>query len=129
MAEREGLPWSVDETKPKAKHLAKPENRRTLYSRGITAAVELLLYTGCRLSEVLNLQWDRVDLEAGTIMLSETKAGRPQAVVLNSLARQVLKSLPRTKGSPWVLPSRDDPERPLSKDVIESKWRKIRTVA
>ncbi len=29
MAETEGLPWEADETGPKAKHLAKPENRRS----------------------------------------------------------------------------------------------------
>jgi integrase len=128
MAERDGLPWDVDENKPKAKHLAKPENRRTLYPRVITAAVELLLYTGCRLSEVLNLRWEQVDIEAGVLLLSETKAGRPQVVVINAPARQTLKSLPCPADSPWVLPSRD-PARPLTKEVIESKWRKIREVA
>jgi integrase len=79
LAERDGLPWSVDEGKPKAKHLAKVENRRTIYPRVTTAAIELLLYTGCRLSEVLNLRWGQVDFEGGTITLAETKAGRPAA--------------------------------------------------
>jgi integrase len=128
VAEREGLPWDVDEKQPKAKHLAKPENRRTLYPRVVTAAVELLLYTGCRLSEVLHLQWDQVDMEAGVIMLKETKVGRPQVVVMNTPARQTLKGLPHVENSPWVLPSRD-PSRALTKEVMETKWRKIRTVA
>jgi len=129
LAEREGLPWTVDETKPKAKHLPKIENRRTIYPRVTTAAIELLLYTGCRLSEVLNLRWDEVDFEAGTIMLAETKAGRPQVVVMNAPARQVLKNLPQGEGSPWVLPARQNSELPLSKDAIEKTWRKIRTSA
>lgn len=129
MAEQEGLPWTVNETKPKAKHLPKAENRRTIYPRVTTAAVELLLYTGCRLSEVLNLRWDQVDLEAGTIRLDQTKAGRPQTVVLNVPARQVLKGMTKVKGSPWVLPSRDDAKRPLSKAAIEAAWQRIRTTA
>ena len=151
-AEREGLPWTVDESKPKAKHLAKVENRRTVYPRATTAAIELLLYTGCRLSEVLNLRWDHVDFEAGVITLAETKAGRPQTVTMNAPARQVLKAiLPKAKSSPWVLPARDQPatpsrrrpigeggkaavavtrkDRPLSKAAIEKSWRRIRRCA
>ena len=77
---------------------------------------------------MLNLQWDQVDLASGTILLRETKAGRPQAVVLNAPARQVLKGLQREKDSPWVLPSSGALARPLTKEVIESKWRRIRSV-
>jgi integrase len=131
-AEREGLPWTVDESKPKAKHLAKVENRHTVYPRETTAAIELLLYTGCRLSEVLNLRWRQVDFEASTIRLDETKSGRPQTVAMNAPARQVLRAMmPKgSKGSPWVLPSRGDPiERPLSKTAIEKSWRRIRRCA
>jgi integrase len=128
-AETEGLPWNVNTNKPKAKHLPKPENRRTLYSRVTTAAVELLLFTGCRLSEVLNLRWDQVDFEAGIITLRETKAGRPQVVVINAPARQVLTGLHKTKGSEWVFPSIGDASRPLSKTAIENAWQRIRSAA
>jgi integrase len=130
LAEAEGLPWNIDPRIAKSKHLAKPENRRTLYSRITTAAIELLLYTGCRISEVLNLPKDHVDFEAGTISLAETKAGKPQVAVMNALARQVLKGLQKiNKGSPWVLPSTKDAKRPLSKTAIEAAWQKIRSAA
>jgi integrase len=130
-AETIGLPWIVDEGKATAKHLAKPENRRTVYPRETTAAIELLLYTGCRLSEVLNLRWEQVDFEAGLITLSETKAGRTQTVTMNAPARQVLKTiLPKTGAVPWVLPSRDRlADRPLSKAALEKPWRRIRVCA
>ncbi len=127
-AEKAGLPWRVDERQP-SKHLAKPENRRTLYSRVTTAAIELLLFTGCRLSEVLNLPWDQVDFDAGTIALAETKSGRLQTVVINAPARQVLKQLPGAEFSPWVLPSISDAKRPLSKTAIEGTWQRIRAAA
>jgi integrase len=133
IAECEGLPWSVDESKPKSKHLPKPENRRTLFPRVTTAAIELLLFTGCRLSEVLNLRWDQVDFAEGTIKLPETKTGKrtdePQIVVINAPARQVLKQLQKAKASPWVLPSRLDAHRPLAKSVVENAWQRIRTAA
>jgi integrase len=129
-AENEGLPWNVNTKKATAKHLPKPANRRTLYSRITTAAIELLLFTGCRLSEVLNLRWVQVDFERGIITLRETKAGRPQVVVMNAPARQVLKQLSQSaSGSEWVLPSALDASRPLSKTAIENAWQRIRAAA
>jgi integrase len=119
-AETEGLRWKLDPRKPLSKHMVKPENQRTLYPRVTTAAIELLLFTGCRLSEVLNLRWDQIDFDDGAIALDETKAGRPQVVVMNAPARQVLHSLPKAQGSPWVLPAASDVQRPLSKAAIES---------
>ena len=127
MAETKGLLWTTKARGPKAKHLAKPENRRTLCPRVITAAIELLAFTGCRVSEVLNLRWEHVDMKAGTLSLAETKAGRPQTVILNAPARAVLKGL--TRRSPWVFPSQHDPQRPLARDWLEAKWQRIRAVA
>ena len=134
LAESDGLPWTINEAGPKSKHLPKVENRRTLYSRVTTAAIQLLLFTGCRLSEVLNLEWERVNFDDGTIALSETKSDRMgnairHVVAMNAPARKILKSLPGPKYSPWVLPSRNDPTRPLSKTAIEGAWQRIRTAA
>jgi integrase len=125
-AETVGLPWKVGTD---SKHPVKPEGRRTLYRRVTTATIELLLFTGCRLSEVLNLRWDQVDFEAGTIVLAETKFGRPQSVTMNAAARQVLKELAAAKTSEWVLPSVSSTKRPLSKAGIEAAWSKIRVAA
>lgn len=129
LAAGEGLPWS-DNIKT-SKHLARPENRRSIYPRVTTAAIELLLYTGCRLSEMLNLEWRRVDLEQNLITLSETKGGKPRLVIITAPARLVLMELTPAKdvAARWVLPSRDDPERPLSKTAIEQAWQRIRGVA
>ena len=134
LAESNGLPWTVNEARPKSKHLPKVENRRTVYPRVTTAAIQLLLLTGCRLSEVLNLEWKRINYDDGTITLSETKSDRMgnavrQVVAMNAPARKVLKSLPGPQYSPWVLPSRNDPARPLSKTAIEGAWQRIKTAA
>ncbi len=129
-AESVGLPWKADARRLALKDdLAKPESRCTVYKRITTAAIELLLYTGCRLSEVLSLRWDQVNFVAGTIALPETKSGRPQVVVMNAPARQVLKELELGKASEWVLPSPSNSKRPLSKAGIEAPWQKIRTAA
>ena len=36
------------------------------------AAIRLLLPTGCRKGEILNVRWDQVDLEAGELNLPGT---------------------------------------------------------
>jgi integrase len=116
-AETEGLAWK--------------SGGRTLYRRVVTGAIELLLYTGCRLSEVLNLRWEHIDFGAGAITLPETKSGRPQLVTMNAPARQVLKVLfeANNGGSEWVLPSVSNPKQPISKSGIEAAWQKIRIAA
>jgi integrase len=114
-AETVGLPWK--------------KGGRTLYRRVVTGAIELLLYTGCRLSEVLNLRWENVDFDTGVITLSETKSGRPQLVTINAPARQVLKTLAAAEKSEWVLPSVSSAKRPISKAGIEAAWLRIRMVA
>ena len=101
-AETQGLPWK--------------NGGRTLYRRVVTGAIDLLLYTGCRLSEVLNLRWEHIDFAAGLIKLADTKSGGPQLVTMNAPARQVLKALEAEKGgSEWVLPSVSNPKQPISK--------------
>jgi integrase len=115
-AESEGLPWK--------------NGGRTLYRRAVTGAIELLLYTGCRVSEVLNLHWDHIDFAAGSIKLADTKSGGPQLVTMNAPARQVLKALEAQRsGSEWVLPSVSNPKQPISKAGIEAAWQKLRKAA
>ena len=48
LAEKEGLPYPVDEAKPNAKHAPKPENRRLKLDPFAVAALRLLILTGAR---------------------------------------------------------------------------------
>jgi integrase len=50
-----------------------------------------LLFTGCRLREILHLKWEHVDIERGLLFLAELKTGK--TVVLNAPALAVLASL------------------------------------
>jgi integrase len=107
-AETKGASWDVDEAKPKAKHLPKARNRFTKISPFAAAAIRLLLFTGCRLREILHLKWEHVDVERGLLFLPESKTGR-KTIILNAPALAVLTELDRL-GS-YVIPG-DGRERP-----------------
>jgi integrase len=92
-AETVGVPWVVDESSPKAKHVPK-DNRRTKVSPYATAALRLLLLTGCRLREILNLRWEEFDCERGMLLLPDSKTGR-KPVILSGAAIAVLEGIPR----------------------------------
>ena len=66
LAETEGLPWKLDQTK-RSKHL--PKRARTVLEPHATAAIRLLLFTGCRLREILRLRWSDIDFERGLLLL------------------------------------------------------------
>jgi integrase len=63
LAETAGLPYQVDEMLPTSKHCRAPEDRRTIVSPHATGAIRLLLFTGCRVGEILSLRFDDIDLE------------------------------------------------------------------
>jgi integrase len=113
-AETIGLPWQVDETKPKAKHLAAPENRRSKVEPAAIAGLRLLLFTGARLREILHLRWQEVDLERGLAFLPDSKTGR-KTLVLSDAALEVLKNL--TRSSIYVIEGakNDQPRADLKK--------------
>jgi hypothetical protein len=107
-AETVGVPWVIDEQSPKAKHVPK-DNRRTKVSPYATAALRLLLLTGCRLREILNLRWEEFDRERGMLLLPDSKTGRKRSF---SLVRPLrcLKAFraPATTSSPACAPKRPD---------------------
>ncbi|EAQ33922.1 probable integrase protein [Nitrobacter sp. Nb-311A] len=106
-AETTGIPWSVDETKPTAKHMPKAK-RSTRIAPSAAAALRLLLFTGCRLREILHLRWEHVDFERGCLFLPDSKSGR-KTIILNAPALAVLSTMDRL--GPYVVPG-DNPERP-----------------
>ncbi len=128
-AETIGLPWNVRENEPKAKHLAKPENRRTLMSWQAIAGVRLLLLTGARLSEITELEWSHVDFAAGTIALPAVKGGKREPHPAGAAALAVLQALPRADGARFVLPRESDPDKPLAREVMDASWRRLRARA
>jgi integrase len=90
----------------------------------VVAAVRLLVFTGCRLSEVLTLRWGQVDLERGCLRLPDSKTGA-KTVYLNQATAAVLGGLPRDP-SGWVLPG----VKPGAHLVnLQKPWRRVRRAA
>ena len=123
IAETIGLPWSVNEINPNAKHAAKQENRRTVADPFAVAAIRLLIFTGARLREILHARWENVDFERRMIHLQDSKTGK-KPIYLSAAALEILATLPRLHGNPYVIPGgkhgapRSDLKRP---------WRSIKT--
>jgi integrase len=73
-------------------------------------AVRLLLYTGCRLGEVLSLRRD--DIAGRSMILRDSKTG-PRRVELGDAALAAHALIPRTVRSPWLFPQITDPTKPM----------------
>jgi integrase len=65
-------------------------------------AIRLLLYTGCRLNEIMTLKWEYVDLEAAVLNLPDSKTGA-KTVYLGKPAIELLEKAPVIVGNPWVI--------------------------
>lgn len=94
LAETEGLPWQVQENASGAKHLPAPEKRRAHFDKHSVATIRLLLLTGARVREILDLEWSHVDFERGMLRLPDSKTGA-KVIVLGAAALTVLDGLPR----------------------------------
>ena len=89
------------------------------------AALRLLMLTGCRRNEILTLRWEDVHLKAQELHLTDSKTG-PRTVSLSPEAVQVLASLPRLPGNPWVIPGAKPGARLSS---LFGPWRRVRARA
>ena len=97
--------------------------RRTLPSA--VAAIRLLIFTGCRRDEILNLRWSEVHLERSELVLPDSKTGRKR-VFLNEPARALLAALSRDLGSDLVI----NGKTPGTKlQGLEKIWQRIRREA
>ena len=85
-------------------------------------AIRLLLLTGCRKSEILNLRWDHIDLEAREMRLPDSKTG-PRTVQLSPAATAVLARIPHVDGNPYVIPGT---RRDNGMSNLQRHWVRIR---
>ncbi|MGO9111247.1 MAG: tyrosine-type recombinase/integrase [Thermoguttaceae bacterium] len=120
LAETEGLPWQ--DTEPQSKHGAKPESRRSVLDPFAIAAIRLLVLTGMRPREVLDLEWSHVDFERGALFLPDSKTGR-KSIIIGGPALDVLAELPRLTGCRFVIVGRslDKPRADINRP-----WEAVR---
>ena len=85
--------------------------------------IRLLLLTGCRRSEIVQLRWSEV--RDDVLALADSKTG-PRNVPLNAGARRILERQPEC-GSPFVFPSPRDPARPRGLNL--PLWYRVRQEA
>lgn len=91
----------------------------------IAAAIRLLILTGARLSEIITLKWQYVDLERRMLSLPDSKTGQ-KIIRLNPQAVDALKRIPPLAGNPYVIVGR----RPGACLVnLQKPWRRIRALA
>jgi integrase len=98
-----GLPYAIDESSPKAKHVPKEDNRRVMLDPFAVAAIRLLILTGARLREILHARWEFIDFERGVIFLPDSKTGK-KPIYLSAAALAVLSTLPHLEGNPHIIP-------------------------
>ncbi len=89
------------------------------------AAVRLLVLTGARLSEVLTLRWEHVDLGRSCLRLPDSKTGA-KVVYLNAPARDLLAKQPRVEANPYVVPGGKQGAHLVD---LQRPWRSIRARA
>ena len=96
------------------------DGSETIYA---ASAILLLIFTGCRLSEILALKWDYVTTHH--LELPDSKTGR-RRIPLPFEAHQILMDLPRKPDSPFVIPS-ECGLKPLND--LQKTWQRVRKLA
>lgn len=95
------------------------------------AAIRLLIFTGARTGEILNLRWENINFERGLILIGEHKTSRDastaaKAIPLNAPALEVLQGIGRRDGCDWVISGRNG-NKPLVN--LRKPWTRIRKAA
>ena len=125
-----GIPVPADVQR--SRYLSKEEAARLLASiradeNQIAAkAIMLLFLTGARRNEVTQASWSYIDWQQRTLFVPRSKNGHPRYIQLNSSAIDLLKSVPRTNGNPYVFPA-PTTGRPMPH--LFFPWDRIRTRA
>ncbi|WP_106001357.1 site-specific integrase [Magnetospirillum gryphiswaldense] len=102
-------------------------NRLVQEAGGQQAEIEgirLLCLTGCRLNEILCLEWRAIDFLNRRLMLDQHKTDKKgtKAVPLNTDALEVLTKLPRIDGNPFVIPGRDGIGHLIN---LQKPWKRL----
>jgi integrase len=86
------------------------------------AAIRLLIFTGCRLNEIMALKWSYADFDARCLRLPDTKTGA-RVVHLGAPALEVLSGLERLPDNPWVICGRKPGAR---RTDLQPPWQRFR---
>lgn len=93
---------STDEMPKLLRAIAKVSNPH------VRAALRLYLLIGCRKNELLRATWDDLDHSMRQLRLRDTKNGSTHWQPLGEHAYQLLCSLPRKDGNPYIFPGKNE---------------------
>lgn len=91
-------------------------------SQPVIDAIRVLQMTGARLREVLNIQWDYLDLTNGQIHLPDSKTGR-KTLFLSNKAKRYIGDIKPKPNNPYVFPGQRQGSQLIN---IQKPWRLIR---
>ena len=128
-------PTAIARFKPRERNLS-PEDIKTALdcfrfvgaNVSVKTGAKLLLLTFVRKSELTHATWDEIDFERRiwTIPADRMKKRTPHIVPLSDQAFDLLVSLKTLAGSsPYVLPGRYDPSRPMSSATFNQFFQNV----
>ena len=92
---------SMEEIGRLSEVLRETEHKKT-ESKSVINVIRLLLFTGCRLGEILSLKWEYIDYEQSCLRLPDSKTGA-KSVYISAPALEVLGGIERIEGNPHVI--------------------------
>jgi integrase len=104
-------------------HLDKAE-REGLEHPTLTLAIRLQFEFAARMSEILLLQWEWIDLPNRRVVWPDSKTGN-MSKPINEVAYRLLSSAIHYENSPYVCPSIFDNKKPLAGHTYYQAWRRI----
>ncbi|MCU4161632.1 tyrosine-type recombinase/integrase [Acidiphilium sp. AL] len=96
--------------------------RESNAEREAVNCIQLLLLTGCRLSEIQKLKWAYVDLNAGVLRLPDSKSGA-KLVSIGQAAADAFKAVPQIEGNPYVITGQVEGQHLTD---MQRPWRRLR---
>ncbi len=105
--------------------LSKVLDEREQSEPNTVLAIRLLLFTGCRLGEILTMKWSYVNFEKGLIRYPDSKTGA-KTIPLTPHVLDLLLNAPQINDNPYVIWGRVTGKHLIN---LEKPWRRIRTLA
>ncbi len=96
--------------------------REGVVSHSVTTAIRLLILTGCRLNEILTLEWEWVDFENQCLLLPDSKTGA-KTVHLGTAVLALLSQQAQRSTGPFVIPGQKLGSHLIN---LQKPWRLIR---
>jgi integrase len=90
----------------------------------LTLAIRLQFAFAARMSEIIGLEWERVDFVNRRVVWPDSKTGvisKP----MSEDAFTLLRNAVRLDASPCVVPSMTNPERPMSQNTYAKGWKRV----